>query len=114
MSRSPTSAHSIRTRRRRSSRAAIRWANWPKSARTTRRQRGLRDGPQDEGGIEMHGRPLSSVALLGIGLAGVVAVSAAASTLAARPAANPIELVLHARHEPFPNPPFTTVRHVGT
>ena len=54
------------------------------------------------------------MALAGIGLAGAVAVSAAASTLAARPTASPLELVFHARLEPLPPNPFATVQHVGT
>jgi len=62
----------------------------------------------------MRRKRFSWVALVGIGFAGVVAVSGVASTLAARPTASPIELVFLARHEPFPDPPFTAVRHVGT
>jgi hypothetical protein len=40
----------------------------------------------------MHRKRFSWVALVGIGLAGVVAVSAAASTLAARSTASPLEI----------------------
>lgn len=61
----------------------------------------------------MQRKRFSWVALVGI--AGVVAVSAAASTLAARSTASPLEIVLHARHEPMPpGDPFATVRHIGT
>jgi hypothetical protein len=63
----------------------------------------------------MHCKRFSWVALVGIGLAGVVAVSAAATTLAARSTASPLEIVFHARHESMPaGDPFATVRHVGT
>jgi hypothetical protein len=62
----------------------------------------------------MHRKRFSWVALVGIGLAGVVAVSAAASTLAARSPASPLEIVFHGRHEPMPPNPFATVLHVGT
>jgi hypothetical protein len=62
----------------------------------------------------MHRKRLSWVALVGIGLAGVVAVSAAASTLAARSTASPLEIVFHARHEPMLPNPFATVLHTGT
>jgi hypothetical protein len=62
----------------------------------------------------MHRKRFSWVALVGIGLAGVVAVSAAASTLAARSTASPLEIVFHGRHEPMPPNAFATVLHVGT
>jgi hypothetical protein len=60
----------------------------------------------------MHRKRLSWVALVGIGLAGVVAVSAA-TALAARSTASPLEIVFHARQEPVPGP-LATVRHFGT
>jgi hypothetical protein len=62
----------------------------------------------------MHRRPFSWVALVGIGLAGVVAVSAA-TALAARSAASPFELVAIDRYEgaclPFCEP--AEAEHVG-
>ncbi len=68
----------------------------------------------------MQRRPFSWVALVGVGLAGVVAVSAA-TALAARSAASPFELVFQGRHEPWSadcdlNDPMcqTEWRHVGT
>jgi hypothetical protein len=55
------------------------------------------------------------VPLIGIGLAGVVAVSAAASTVAASSTASPLEIIFHARHEPCPDgATLCTVRNVGT
>ncbi len=68
----------------------------------------------------MRRRPFSWVALVGVGLAGVVAVSAA-TALAARSAASPFELVFQGRHEPWSadcdlNDPMCQIelRHVGT
>jgi hypothetical protein len=70
---------------------------------------------RDKGGTEVQRRSFNWVALVGIGLAGVVAVSAASALAAARSAATPFELVFHARHEPCPEcRPFATVRHVGS
>ena len=63
----------------------------------------------------MHRKRLSWAAFVGIGLAGVVAMSAAASTLADRSATSPLELVFQARHEPCADCfPSVAVRHVGT
>jgi len=63
----------------------------------------------------MHRRSFSWVALVGIGLAGVVAVSAA-TALAARSTASPFELVAIDRFEPAcPDcDPWTTGHYVGT
>ena len=62
----------------------------------------------------MNRERISWGSLVGIGLAGVVAVSAA-SALTARSTASPLELVFQARHEPCSDCfPSVSVRHVGT
>ncbi len=73
------------------------WSVSGASERTVARMTGLQlRRLRAKGGTRMHRRSFNWVALVGIGLAGVVAVSAA-TALAARSAASPFELVVQGR-----------------